>query len=192
MSDNFTNFINDMTKVVECCEKDGDRVLEAERLVDQLIRTTDWLPEEKQAPDDGQYARHSLYRDPLDRFEVLALVWKPGQKTPLHDHDGTWGVEGVVKGRMRITNYLQLGTLPDNIVKLSYSGAVNVNEQSTGQLLPPADCHILEAIGEENVVTIHVYGKQLKSFKVFELVDEAQDLYKAHDHAVGYTIESND
>ena len=28
-------------------------------------------------------------------FEVLALVWKDGQSTPLHDHDGTWGVEGV-------------------------------------------------------------------------------------------------
>lgn len=42
-----------------------------------------------------QYARHLLYEDPLKRFEVLALVWKDGQSTPLHDHDGTWGVEGV-------------------------------------------------------------------------------------------------
>ncbi len=40
---------------------------------------------------------HDTYcmEDPLKRFEVLALVWKDGQSTPLHDHDGTWGVEGV-------------------------------------------------------------------------------------------------
>ncbi|MGQ0518858.1 cysteine dioxygenase, partial [Bacillus sp. D-CC] len=58
------------------------------------------LPLEKQKANSAQYARHLLYEDPLNRFEVLALVWKDGQSTPLHDHDGTWGVEGVFTGKI--------------------------------------------------------------------------------------------
>src|SRR5699024_918214 len=125
-----------------------------------------------------------------DRFEVLALIWKPGQRTGLHDHDGTWGVVGVVTGRMRIYNYLQMESFTEeDKVKLCYSGTVNLNAISTGELLPPADCHILQPEGNDTVVTIHVYGKQLRHFKVFEPT-EVEDIYTIQDQPVGYTTES--
>src|SRR5690606_34853383 len=35
------------------------------------------------------YARHLLYADAKGRFSVVALVWQPGQRTPVHAHY-TW------------------------------------------------------------------------------------------------------
>lgn len=182
--------ITDLTKVVEETELDSERVERTEHYVSKLIQSENPLPIETLKSEKNQYARHSLYRDPKDRFEILALVWEPGQRTGLHDHDGTWGVEGVVTGRMRIYNYLQIASYPEeNKVKLRYSGTVNLNALSTGELLPPADCHILQPEGNDTVVTIHVYGKQLRHFKVFEPTEEA-DIYTAHNYPVGYTTES--
>lgn len=182
------NFVRDMTAVVEQHDRDDDRVVEAEALVEKLIRDTSWLPSEKLEPDANHYARHSLYCDPKDRFEILTLIWSPGQGTPIHDHDGTWGVEGVVAGRMRVTNFLKMKDVSDNVVKLRNSGTMSINEQSTGQLLPPADCHILEAEGDQTVITIHVYGKQLKKFKIFVPLEE-EETYEVRDHFVEYTAE---
>src|SRR5699024_11767185 len=89
---NLHTFIKDMTDVVENNQDDAAKVQKAEDLVSQLIQNKSWLPKDIiKNNKEEQYARHSLYRDPADRFEILELIWEPGQKTPLHDHDGTWG-----------------------------------------------------------------------------------------------------
>ncbi|ASN03520.1 cysteine dioxygenase family protein [Virgibacillus necropolis] len=183
---NLTNFVEEMTAVVEASLEDVKRVKEAEKLVGKLVRTKSWLQTEELISDDDHYARYSLYHDPQDRFEVIALVWKPGQRTPLHDHDGTWGVEGVFSGRIKVDNYLQVEKISDDEIKLFHTGSLTVSEQSTAQLLPPADCHILEADGDQPAITIHVYGKRLKSFLIYDALDE-KDIYTTRKKDVGYT-----
>ncbi|MBI0579931.1 cysteine dioxygenase family protein [Neobacillus cucumis] len=183
----FNDFVEDMTDMVERSHDDKDCVLEAERLVGKLIQSHSWLPDEKRRPSDGGYSRHPLYCDPKDRFEVIALVWKPGQKTTLHDHDETWGAEGVVAGQIKVTNYIRLEELSGGkIVKLQQMDTIVVNEQNTGTLLPPADCHILEGVGEHPAITIHVYGKQLKKFREFTPLEE-EGFYLAQEKHVEYT-----
>ncbi|MGY0692762.1 cysteine dioxygenase [Virgibacillus sp. FSP13] len=181
-----SDFIKEMTDIVDTEQDESILVDSAERLLGKLVQNKSWRPSDKITTSQDGYGRYSLYLDPQNRFEVLALVWAPGQSTPLHDHDGTWGVEGVLTGRMKVMNYLQTGTISDDIVNLSYSGTMTIGRQSTGQLLPPADCHILEADDNQSAITIHVYGKQLKHFKVFEALDE-KDTYKTYDHKVSYT-----
>lgn len=185
---NLSDFIQDLTNVVETTNNDSEQVSQAEHHLSKLLRTKSWLPTDKLYAGNNSYGRHSLYRDPQDRFEVLVLIWEPGQGTPLHDHDGTWGVEGVVSGRMRILNYLQSESYSNQTIKLCYSGTMTINEQSTGELLPPADCHILKPEGNETVITVHVYGKQLKKFRIFEYTDK-EDIFIAHEKTVGYTTE---
>ena len=183
-----SDFIREMTKIVDETTNHAKRVEEAEALLGQLIRTKNWLSPDKLQLEEGKYARHSLYRDPHDQFEILALIWKSGQRTPLHDHDGTWGVEGIISGRMKVMNYVQLESFPNQTAKLCYAGTMTINEQSTGELLPPADCHILEAI--EPTITIHVYGKRLQKFRIFEPVPNAEEgLYTYWEKPVGYTTE---
>lgn len=181
-----TDFVREMTAVVESNVEDVKRVTEAEKLVGRLVRTKSWLQTEELTSNDNHYARYSLYHDPQDRFEVIALVWKPGQSTPLHDHDGTWGVEGVFSGRIKVDNYLQMEKVSDTERKLCHTGSLTVSEQSTAQLLPPADCHILEADGNETAITIHVYGKRLTSFLIYDSLDK-KDTYEIRKKKVGYT-----
>ncbi|MYL46738.1 cysteine dioxygenase [Virgibacillus halodenitrificans] len=180
-------FVRDMTKLVEENTEEATIVEKAEELVGELIKTDSWLPNPVYQLDEDGYTRHSLYRDPENRFEVLALGWKCGQKTPLHDHDGTWGVEGVVTGMMKVKNFVREEREKGEFVKLIPAGTVRLNEQSTGELLPPADCHILESVGEKMAVTIHVYGKQLNKFRIFQLQNDQS--YKVKWVEVGYTKE---
>ncbi|RJS62397.1 cysteine dioxygenase family protein [Bacillus sp. PK3_68] len=183
----FTDFVREMTVMVERCHNDNECVIEAERLVGKLIQSSSWLSSEKKIPSDKGYARHLLYCDPEDRFEVIALVWKPGQKTTLHDHDNTWGAEGVIEGQIKVTNYIRLKELSGGkIVQLKHVDTTIVGERGTGKLLPPADCHILEGIGNKPAITIHVYGKQLKKFREFTPLDE-EGLYIAQEKQVEYT-----
>ena len=45
-------------------------------------------------PDPNRYRQHILHIDPAGRFSIVALVWLPGQGTPIHDHLA-WCVAGV-------------------------------------------------------------------------------------------------
>lgn len=183
----FKNFVHDMTVLVERSQDDNECVVEAERLVGKLIQSHSWLPAEKRRPSEEGYSRHPLYCDPEDRFEVIALVWMPGQKTNLHDHDDTWGAEGVVVGQVKVTNYVRLEELSGGkIVKLQHTDSIVVKEQKTGKLLPPADCHTLEGVGDKPAITIHVYGKQLRKFRIFTPLDQ-EGLYLAEEKHVEYS-----
>ncbi|MCS6931004.1 MAG: cysteine dioxygenase family protein [Acetobacteraceae bacterium] len=48
-------------------------------------------------PSAKRYVRHLLHADPLGRHTLLALVWQPGQASPVHAHH-LWCAFGVVSG----------------------------------------------------------------------------------------------
>jgi predicted metal-dependent enzyme (double-stranded beta helix superfamily) len=48
------------------------------------------------------YRRHLLVADPLGRYAVAALVWQPGQASPVHGHH-TWCAYTVVEGTLSET-----------------------------------------------------------------------------------------
>lgn len=182
-------FLEGMTACVREYATEAEQVAEAERLLADLIQDSSWLRPEWLVPSEHGYARHPIYADPLERFEVLVLVWQPGQATLLHDHDGTWGAEGVIQGAVTITNFLQEGVAGPGLVRLRETETVVVRARETGQLLPPADCHIVANRGEELAVTIHVYGKPLRQFQVFRPAG-APGLYRAELVRVKPTVAS--
>jgi len=49
------------------------------------------------------YTRNLIYRD--DFFEILALCWLPGQRTPIHSHNGQMGWLTVVQGELVCRDY---------------------------------------------------------------------------------------
>jgi cysteine dioxygenase len=66
-----------------------------------------WMRDVKVTPIDLQphlgfkpatYARHRVFGN--DYAELLVLCWKPGQRTPIHDHNGSFGAVLVCKGVM--------------------------------------------------------------------------------------------
>ncbi|MDA2447389.1 cysteine dioxygenase family protein [Bacillus cereus] len=184
-SKSFQKFIKGVTDLMENGLFAEEIVYGIEKLLEELLEKKTWLPLDKQKANLTQYARHLLYEDPLKRFEVLALVWKDGQSTPLHDHDGTWGVEGVFSGRIMVQNFIQTKQLGNSLVYLTHTGNLYLGEGETDKVIPPADCHILEISKNESVITIHVYGKRLEKFKVY-IPTEEKNVYMCETKYISY------
>ncbi|PFO92091.1 cysteine dioxygenase [Bacillus cereus] len=184
-SKSFQKFIKGVTDLMENGLFEEEIVCGIEKLLEELLEKKTWLPLDKQKANLTQYARHLLHEDPLKRFEVLALVWKDGQSTPLHDHDGTWGVEGVFSGRIMVQNFIQTKQLGNSLVYLTHTGNLYLGEGETDKVIPPADCHILEISKNESVITIHVYGKRLEKFKVY-IPTEEKNVYMCETKYISY------
>ncbi|MDA1525521.1 cysteine dioxygenase family protein [Bacillus cereus] len=185
-SKTFQTFIKAVTDLVNSNLLEDQIVCRIEKLLEKLLEKKTWLPLEKQKANSAQYARHLLYEDPLNHFEVLALVWKDGQSTPLHDHDGTWGVEGVFTGRIMVQNFIQTKQLENSLVYLTHTGNLYLGEGETDKVIPPADCHILEIAENESVVTIHIYGKRLEKFKIYVPTEE-KNVYMCETKYISYS-----
>jgi len=52
---------------------------------------------------EGNYWRHRVCRN--DSVEMLVICWRPGQKTPIHDHNGSHGMVKVQQGVMWETTF---------------------------------------------------------------------------------------
>lgn len=120
-----------------------------------LARTgtcVDWLPQEQRRANHDRYARHLLHADPSGLFSVLAIVWAPGQQSPVHSHL-TWCSVSVLSG-----------TLTESIYKLSgdQPALLREDQHAPGALtFDPADGTIIHRLanrGSENALSLHVYG----------------------------------
>jgi predicted metal-dependent enzyme (double-stranded beta helix superfamily) len=60
-------------------------------------------PAEREGDANG-YTRHLLAADPRGRYAVAALVWAPGQASPVHAHR-TWCGYAVIEGSLVETLY---------------------------------------------------------------------------------------
>ena len=72
----------------------------AQLVAEQLRRhlpTPDVLTAEQRLGSPDGYRSHTLHVEPDGSFSIIALVWRPGQITRIHDHM-TWCVFGVIQG----------------------------------------------------------------------------------------------
>src|SRR5829696_9938148 len=88
--------------------RDAERLIHdphaiAERLK-ALLATDGWLAPEHQLAGRDTYRQHVLHVSRCRRLSVVALVWLPGQRTPIHDHV-SWCVVGVYRGVEREAHY---------------------------------------------------------------------------------------
>ena len=72
----------------------------AQLVADQLRRHLpgpDVLTAEQRLGSPDGYRSHTLHVEPDGSFSIIAVVWRPGQLTRIHDHM-TWCVFGVIQG----------------------------------------------------------------------------------------------
>ncbi len=81
----------------------------------------------------------------------MALVWRPGQATRIHDHI-SWCVFGVIQG-------VEHEELFDE-----HLNPVGVNHNYPGDVsgfAPPGDIHRVRNVGDTTAISLHVYGADL-------------------------------
>jgi 3-mercaptopropionate dioxygenase len=106
--------------------------------------------------DPAGYQSHLLYAEPDGTFSISAMVWRPGQQTPIHDHVA-WCVTGVLQG----SEYEEIFALADGGRALRLA-ARNVNLPGTvSGLAPPGDIHRVRNTGDTVAISMHVYGADI-------------------------------
>jgi 3-mercaptopropionate dioxygenase len=127
------------------------------RLVAQALErhlpSPEILTDEQRAGDSGGYRSYPLHIEPDGSFSVVALVWRPGQVTPIHDHV-TWCVFGVVQG----VEHEELFRLDEEQGVLIEAGTSMNGTGDVSGFAPPGDIHRVRNAGDETAISIHVYG----------------------------------
>jgi predicted metal-dependent enzyme (double-stranded beta helix superfamily) len=106
------------------------------------------LTDEQRLGSADGYRSHTLHVEPDGSFSVLALVWRPGQMTRIHDHV-TWCVFGVIQG-------VEHEELFDADLRLVGRDDNHVGD--VGGFAPPGDIHRVHNTGDTTAISIHVYG----------------------------------
>lgn len=124
------------------------------------LRVPDLLaPEHRVGSEDG-YTQHVLHVEPDGSFSVVALVWLPGQSTPVHDHV-SWCAVGVYEGQETEVLYRLAGRKGRR--QLVVTGhAVNDRGSATG-IAPPGDIHRVVNSGSTTAISLHVYGADIRA-----------------------------
>jgi 3-mercaptopropionate dioxygenase len=124
----------------------------AELVAEQLrlhLPSPDVLTAEQRLGDPDDYCSHTLYVEPDGSFSIIAVVWRPGQMTRIHDHV-TWCVVGVIQG-------VEHEELFDENLAL-----VGVNDNQVGDVsgfAPPGDIHrVHNNRGDVTAISVHIYG----------------------------------
>jgi 3-mercaptopropionate dioxygenase len=99
---------------------------------------------------DG-YRGHTLHVEPDGSFSIVALVWRPGQLTRIHDHV-TWCVFGVIQGVEHEELFDAAGR------------RLGESDNFTGDVsgfAPPGDIHRVRNTGDTVAISMHVYGADI-------------------------------
>ena len=160
------SFLRDMGSLVAGGRKKETVLAVKDRLASLLGLSPEIPAQAKQILPD-QYARHLLYRDPMGRFEVVVMAWGPGQQTLVHDHSGIWCVEGVIAGKIDVTRYDISGGVNGDTVRMDKTDVIHAGRGECGALIPPVEYHRISNPYEQPAYTLHVYGGQMQTCRVF-------------------------
>ncbi|MFI7417332.1 cysteine dioxygenase [Nonomuraea sp. NPDC049684] len=120
----------------------------ADLLRDRLPGMDILTPEERLGTPD-RYASHLLHAQ--DEFSIVAVVWRPGQYTVIHDHV-SWCTFGILSGVEHETLYRDMG---DHLMEI---GRADNRPGEVSGFAPPGDIHMVLNTSDEVGVSLHVYG----------------------------------
>lgn len=122
------------------------------------------------SPD--HYTRNLIHNAPDNSLSLYALVWLPGQWTPVHDH-GSWGVVGVVEGVLEERSYVRLSpdAGADSGIALARGGIVLLPPGAVTTFVPnPDHIHVTGVPADRpRAVSLHLYGRTMSDFNIYDV-----------------------
>jgi predicted metal-dependent enzyme (double-stranded beta helix superfamily) len=121
--------------------------------LERCLPSSEVLTVEQRTGDPNDYRSHLLYSEPGGTFSIVALVWRPGQVTGIHDHV-TWCVFGVIQG----IEHEELFRLDEGRGCLVRVGTRTNRVGEVSGFAPPGDIHRVRNVGEHTAISLHIYG----------------------------------
>ena len=133
--------------------------------LDALLRKLKLEPEELLPHlgfKPGTYTRHRVFRNEL--CEMLVLCWLPGQRTAIHDHNGSYGAIRICEGVMDEEIYA-LSAQRGLEHEVTYRRAAG---EVTGTGVP--DIHRIgnPADSGQKMISIHIYAPPLVRIHTYQ------------------------
>ena len=103
------------------------------------------------------------------RYTGLIMVWPPGYSTPIHDHDGLWGIEWVLQGTLSVDDF-ELVDSSDGHAQPRFIGTTLLEEgQSCAFLGTRGHAHRCSNLSTRRpTITLHLYGGLLEMYRNYE------------------------
>lgn len=140
----FAAQIDQMCRCVNASLPERQRVLAALRIFARQVTLT----ADERGPVEEGYIARTIYEDPAG-WSLAAVVLRPGQRTPPHDHE-SWGCAATVQGIERNRRFT--GRCPDALTLLDENDA----PAGEGYLFEQRDIH--QAVGadpERVTISLH-------------------------------------
>lgn len=171
MDDRISEFVSACGAVASTTDEPGFCVAEiAPMMMGLAAAGADLLTADQQRDDPLSYARNAVHLGGPGDISLFALVWRPGQWTPIHDH-GTWGVVGVLQGMLEERAFLPT---PESVgqeanIKLQEGGIVLLSAGSVSTFVPNPDHIHVTGVPDtrEPAISLHLYGRALNSFHIY-------------------------
>ncbi len=112
---------------------------------------------------EENYQRNIIKESPW--YELVCLCWRSGQRTPIHDHQGSSCAFKVIDGTAMETRF---EVTPSGL--LSSTGS---HDMAPGFICASHDADIHQVLNAQpaglDVITLHIYSPPLKSFRKYTL-----------------------
>jgi predicted metal-dependent enzyme (double-stranded beta helix superfamily) len=134
-------------------------------LCDALRAVTDATDSRRALANKAEQARTAYRRWMVaegDGYSAILIGWPPQYHTPVHDHDGLWGIELVLCGALHVDEFQLATGEPEEVraLDLQRDGAAIFDDATYAHACsnPSADTPAL---------SLHVYGGLLLSYSVY-------------------------
>lgn len=131
--------------------------------------------------DPRGYRRIELHYCPIRGYQILAMIWGPGQGTPIHDHRDVWGVESVWCGELLVADF-RAAAVAGELLQLAPVDAVHLRAGEVVGMTPEQGLHLCRNPSQRDVtVSLQVYARPLDHFNVY--LDAGDGWYQRSDFA---------
>jgi len=114
---------------------------------------------------DDRYSRNSIFRN--EKFEILLICWKSGQRSLIHDHGRSLGGVKIVRGLLTETLF---ALAPNRMIKAVSSTDYQISDI---QIEEPSTIHQVANLqpGANHAISLHVYTPPLQQMNIYTLYD---------------------
>jgi len=95
-------------------------------------------------------------------YSAILIGWPPGHHTPVHDHDGLWGIELVLSGSLHVDEFEIIGEIvtPVRAIDLACDSAAIFEDAAYAHACSNPSMSF-------PALSLHIYGGSLQSYDVY-------------------------
>jgi predicted metal-dependent enzyme (double-stranded beta helix superfamily) len=112
------------------------------------------------------YRRHLIAGGGDDAYSCLLIAWPAGHRTPIHDHDGLWGIELVLDGALEVQEFTIAGD-PD-APRPTHTRSLMLGIGDAAVFTHRRYAHRCRNLSSMRAaLSLHVYGGDLDRYRTF-------------------------